>query len=418
MGRARSESGLTHRSERPSRRGATAFAVCRANARPGDATCYARGTAPPEEQMAMALLATLVDRIERSVAHLDAARTHDALAAHLRTLRLRDPDGRWVANELEARASFLLPGDVDGTELGAFARRVADGVQQNPYLVHAIDAMAAAALPARTDMFHSEVDNVLADVATWALALDRLTAAMHEDWRVLAACRDAWKAARAREPLRRHASAFERAKVASLDVAFGYTLAFHQGRPIPPRYARWMLPLNIVEAILDDVRKGHADNARSALPLVAAAPGTRRHDAATGAGPTGWSDDQRAILYRMPLPRQWADLYGTWNLAFVAGFPDMAYLIPKLIIPQVAQYQSTPEAYIYKRSLALYAAAHFVLFRRLDRASDVVTSDVRWVEAELLRRWGAANLESARSYTSDLLACGSTAPRRLLARIV
>jgi len=63
-------------------------------------------------------------------------------------------------------------------------------------------------------------------------------------------------------------------------------------------------------------------------------------------------------LLRFALPRRWADLYTTWNLAFVSHYGDFPYLMTKLLIPQVNGYQDSPEEYIYNRLLALYCQLH------------------------------------------------------------
>ena len=74
-------------------------------------------------------------------------------------------------------------------------------------------------------------------------------------------------------------------------------------------------------------------------------------DIRTGAGPTRFSEDGQRIEFRPPLPRQWADLYQTWNMAFISKYPDFPFFMAKLLIPSVSGYQGRPENYLYPRDL-------------------------------------------------------------------
>ncbi|MGB5375846.1 MAG: hypothetical protein WBN15_18855 [Polyangiales bacterium] len=103
--------------------------------------------------------------------------------------------------------------------------------------------------------------------------------------------------------------------------------------------------MNIIEAMFEDVRLGHRDNAASAWPLVKDRPGSWAREAKTGEVAARWSDDGKAISLSFALPRRWADLYATWNLAFVSHYGDFPYLMTKLLIPQVNGYQNSPQEY-------------------------------------------------------------------------
>ena len=63
------------------------------------------------------------------------------------------------------------------------------------------------------------------------------------------------------------------------------------------------------------------------------------NDTRTQQGETRISEDGQKLEFRPPLPRQWNDLYSTWNLAFVTNTeltPAWPYFMVKLLIPSVS----------------------------------------------------------------------------------
>ena len=159
-----------------------------------------------------------------------------------------------------------------------------------------------------------------------------------------------------------------------------------------------LLPMNIIEAMFEDIRLGNRDNAASAWPLVKDRPGSWAREAKTGEVAASWSEDRKAILLSFALPRRWADLYATWNLAFVSHCGDFPYLMTKLLIPQVNGYQDSPEEYIYNRLLALYCQLHYTGFGRVDLARQGRDA-IDWHDEALTKLWSSVNRESAEKYS-------------------
>jgi len=148
-----------------------------------------------------------------------------------------------------------------------------------------------------------------------------------------------------------------------------------------------------------DMSEGHAANARTGKILNDFPCGAKRYDPRTGEGPTIWTRNGKALQYRMALPREWADLYGSWNLAFVSRYREFPYLFAKLLIPQVQEYTDEPGAYIYNRALALYIHLHFLYLTRADNAAQDVES-IDWADKDLTHLWGQVNLASAKAYAA------------------
>ena len=68
-------------------------------------------------------------------------------------------------------------------------------------------------------------------------------------------------------------------------------------------------------------------------------PGGGENNTRTHQGPTTISDGGQTIEFRPPFPGLWADLYTTWNMAFVT-IPELSeawpYWLVKLVIPSVS----------------------------------------------------------------------------------
>ena len=88
-----------------------------------------------------------------------------------------------------------------------------------------------------------------------------------------------------------------------------------------------------MEAVLEDERTQNFDNAEAGV-ILAKFPHTREHNNRTGSGPCHLSPSRQFWECPQPLSLHWADLYSSWNLAFVSEFPDFVYYIPKLLIHQ------------------------------------------------------------------------------------
>ena len=103
----------------------------------------------------------------------------------------------------------------------------------------------------------------------------------------------------------------------------------------------------------------------------------------------------------MALPKEWADLYQVWNMAFVSQIDNYPFWIAKLLIPQVSDYKDRPEEYIYRRALALYTSEHYILFGgRDDKRQGIPT--INWPDKALTAAWGKANASAAVAYDRDV----------------
>ena len=136
------------------------------------------------------------------------------------------------------------------------------------------------------------------------------------------------------------------------------------------------------------------DNALAGQPLLQLGSGGKRGDMAKFAR---LSADGRTVETRPPLPLQWADLYTTWNMAFVSHLPNFPYFIVKLLIPTVSDYQDYPEAFIHHRLTTLWATINYQI-----AVLGLGGPDFDWSSKALSQSWGRVNKESAADYVKHL----------------
>jgi hypothetical protein len=347
----------------------------------------------------------IAERIKELIADLRSERITELVLQHLQQFRLVDNAGRWQGQELAAIGDWLLCENLDTHDALELVDEAARCASANPYLVEFLERARGKASERLIEKVRAEGATVLPSVVTYGLLLERLTRAMRNHWRIIEACREIWLRARdavLKSPdaaeLKSHWAPFEHAKVVSIDIMIDRVLSFHESGSVDPGFTRLLLPMNIIEAVFEDIRLGHRDNAASAWPLVKDRPGSWDRKAETGGVAARWSEDGKAILVSFALPRQWADLYTTWNLAFVSHYRDFPYLMTKLLIPQVNGYQDAPEEYIYNRLLALYCQLHYTSFGRIDLLRQG-REPFDWHDEVLTELWSSVNRESAQKYS-------------------
>ncbi len=340
----------------------------------------------------------LAERIKEAIAGLRRDHIAELIRQHLIQFRLMDGAGGWQAEELAALSDWLLGEDLGTADARELVDEAARCAGANPYLIEFLNRAKGEAFDHLYRKVQTEGTTVLPSVVTYGLVLERLTQAMRNDWRIISACREIWLSAREAEGMKSHWTVFEHAKVLSIDVTVDRVLGFHESGSVAPEFTRVLLPVNIIEAMFEDIRLGNRDNAASAWPLVKDRPGSRASDAKAGDVAARWSEDRKAILLGFALPRRWADLYTTWNLAFVSHYGDFPYLMTKLLIPQVNGYRDSPEEYIYNRLLALYCQLHYTGFGRIDLAR-LGRDAIDWHDEALTKLWSRVNRESAEEYS-------------------
>lgn len=343
----------------------------------------------------------IVDQIKTCLNCVDEKNMRDQMLRHYKILHLIGEDGKWATTELQAISNYLLPSNLTENVSKNFVDRMANASMQNAYLA---DFFKAAGKETFTTLFkkmETEGRLFIPGIIAWSFVLDRLTKAMYDNPAITRSCVEIFKCLRTSRNLFKGITVFYKIKLLSIELPLtkNYLKSFETGI-INGHDGKWTLPLNILEATISDYFGGRADNAKASLALIANGPG-RKSDPRTGAGPSDWSEDKKAPCRSSPLPIEWADLYQTWNMAFVTHFPAFPQIIPKLFIPTVAEYRAKPKEYLYVRVLALYLTLYHFGLDKIDRRKNN-QPEIDWYDKKLTRLWGKINLESSRKYKDEI----------------
>jgi len=142
------------------------------------------------------------------------------------------------------------------------------------------------------------------------------------------------------------------------------------------------LIVNIAEAIAADLISKNYKNAAAGMALNLVLP---RHVHSRAEDPAkvelGYSDT-------------WTSLYHSWNCAYVTG-TGVLFILPKLIIPLVANSESTE--YIHKRTMALNNSLGFLISGGTD--SKVYTPLEN--ADQIMRIWGEINVRHAKDLLKE-----------------
>jgi hypothetical protein len=336
--------------------------------------------------------------LKAAVKGIDEKRMQNLLAKQYDCLHLMDERKNWLLPSLNAISGELLPNDLTEEKTVNFIDEIARLAEANPYLVSFLKRVDQETFPVLAGKVSAEGAVVIPELVAYAWMLECLTRAMYNDYRIALEFVPHFQKERNEPNSFNYVNYFHKLKLKSVEIPIKKNIAKRFGSGIiSPQAYRWTLPINILEACLTDYMNGYKHNARAGRTLMVNRPGRKTDHPLTGAGPSRWSENKKAVSVRMPMPKQWADLYQTWNMAFVMQFPVHLYLLPKLLIPQVASYQNAPTEYIYKRVLALYLVVNYSGFCVQAKANNK-EQVADWRDSKLTKLWGESNLESAKAY--------------------
>jgi len=322
------------------------------------------------------------------------------MCKHYQILQLIDEDGVWASPELQQLAEVLLPKDITEERSGQFIDEMSRAAEQNLYLMRFLERAKEATFERLAEQVRLEGKQVIPDLVALSFVFDKLTRAMYDHPAVIRECVRIFEHSKTRIRL----TLFHRLKLAMVGGPVKRIfLKSHRTGIVSGRAGSWMLPLNILAATVGDYVTGYRNNVKAGWTLTRNRPGMRAGSTLAGAGPSSLSEDRKAIRLAMPKPKEWADLYQTWNMAFVSQIGDFVYLLPKLCIPQVANYRDKPTEYIYNRVLTLYIYLHYSKFAKI-RKTQINEPYIQWNDRQLTELWGQVNAECAASYEAELKA--------------
>lgn len=348
------------------------------------------------------------EQLKGYVSDLSSKEVYQLMKKHYMTLCLISKEGHWASPELQSISDILLPGELDGSGCCEFLDEIAVANMENEYLMYFFSQGKFSEYSTLKQKLETEGKKILPDVIGYALMLQRLTKACADDWKVFASMFYIYRKARQEKKAFDVLPLFHKIKLMSVDKPCekNYILA-HKTRVIKPTAGGIAVAINILEATIADSRKKNKGNAKAGWILAKNKCGLKKADTLTGAGPSRWSADGKKIQRCYPLPKKWADLYQTWNMNFVTRFGDFPYLLPKLLIPQVAHVIDQPENYIYHRAIALIIYLNYAGFDYIEK-QEKGQKAIDWYDDRLNKEWGKCNGKMAQQYERDLQDAKST----------
>lgn len=325
-----------------------------------------------------------------TVKDLEPEAIKQSIKTHYKILGLMDSSENWVRDELAAIEYQLLPDVVTSSDLKKLIHQSASNLSHNKYLEIFLNEASQRSLQLTKTASSDLGQRQLQDVITFAYALQKISTALRVDMNLLEVVQDVWANRRKTLGVHKVANLFEKAKLYSVEYCMNKVVKFHKTREVDPRFLKLMLPLNIVEANLEDSRKGMIDNADAGWVLSRSYPGKNCPE--NQSCEANFTEDGNGLLISLPEPKAYADLYQSWNMAFVLNYANYPYFLAKLSIPLVSGYEDDSRSYIYHRALALYTFIHYELFSRLEKP---IEESLDWRDQELQKIWGQCNKYNA-----------------------
>ena len=353
--------------------------------------------------------------IKNTLAETSSTEIRTMMENHLKQMRLMMTNNNvWSHQILENIAYYLLPRSINEKDLALLVDDMAENASRNPYLQSFLLQAIGPDFKDVLTKVKEEGYKVFLHIVSYAMVLDRLINAMRADYKVLEACSQVWS--EQLQPLqcnkynllntflkKSSIPLFNLAKTFSVQPVVDDIVSCLRSGQVPPTFGRVMLPLNILEAKLLDFLEGNFANVGVALILAKQKP-QKEENHCSGAGPTLLSVDGQAIQFNLALPLKWADLYQTWNMAFVTNYNSWPYFLTKLLIPSVSGYQANPSEYLYNRVLALITHINWVLMGEMYK-DEAEGKNITWRSKTLTRSWGRINYQSAMEYEHAISLC-------------
>ncbi len=339
------------------------------------------------EKQAKEKIESLAKKLKDTAGDVSASVVRDKFTK----LGLIKSDGEWYSDKIKSFGEKLLK-DVDGRYVESFIDRAVHAAEENDYLMGAISEIMNN---------HEDTDNTdeylkrIPDLIGFAIVLNELTQGQADDIDILEDCLKCWREQRnAKGGVLKSLGLCGAIKMWSVEKPIEESLKYRKADEIPHDFAKWILPINILEACFFDILKGNFDNALTGIRLAKNHPG--KYDASCAE-----LDRNGHIHVNLPQPKLWADLYGSWNMAFVSQLVSMPFYMIKLLVPAVNDYKDRPKEYICLRAFALKTTLEYLAVLKEEE------KECTPLPKSVTRAWGGVNRCSARAYQNEVDATAS-----------
>jgi len=327
----------------------------------------------------------------------------DLLVSVLQQFEVIDPQLNFRIQFEQGEISTLLPREFDGSFFSELISKVGESAEENTYLASFLNELSKedwSQITCCLGESRFQQYQALATLLTFAYALEKINTLANlspENLRVLVTH---YQRIRKEKNYYRLGNLLGMIKLHSIELPLVRFLKAHKKRKMGASFAKFLLSFNIFEALLVDLATGFWDNAKVAWTLIKFPPNFKAfffRSFKKGAG-SRFSDDNYFLELSPPNPREWADLYQVWNMAFVSQFEGALFLLVKLFIPSVAGYNERPQQYMHRRITAMHFAMHFLDFTNHHSYLPININKTSALSKELTKKWTKHNREAARKY--------------------
>lgn len=325
---------------------------------------------------------------------------------------LLDLDNLWINELIACHAGVLLPSVNIKESILKLLDEMKDGLFENPYFVEFLekipwenkDALENYSVLTVMSSDKNKELKFIKSIISFAFCLEKINVLLRDDSNVLELLVKLYKIKRKKNNFYRLSNILGVIKFHSIELPLLRFLKAKKKKRMSANFGKYILMLNIFEAMLVDLAVGLYDNAKSTFPLIVFSPNFKgwffgRYQKGE---PSTFSKDGKALLMFSPAPKEWADLYQVWNMAFVAQFAQAPYLLAKLIIPSVSRYVDRPAEYMHTRITALHLTMNY-----LDSAMNapkirVDLKDLGPAQRPLIDLWGRVNKNCSLQYKQSI----------------
>ncbi|MBY0412829.1 MAG: hypothetical protein K2Q18_01625 [Bdellovibrionales bacterium] len=324
-----------------------------------------------------------------------------------------DQDNNWVNDLIAVHEKTLVPENAIKDHIQKFIDEVRDALISNTYFMDLLEKIPwrdqriienYSPFTMSSNVKFDEL-SFLKYIISFAYCLEKINVLLREETNVLDMLINLYRVKRKENNFYRPSNILAIIKFHSIELPLVRFLKARIKNEMPPNFGKYILMLNIFEASLVDLAVGFFNNARSTIPLIIFSPNFKGQfffQKYQKGLPSDFSKDGKALLLFSPAPKEWADLYQVWNMAFVAQFAQAPYLLAKLLIPSVSNYANRPTEYMHNRITALHLTMNYLDSAINSPKIQINIKNVGPAQGALIKLWGKVNKSCGDKYKNKI----------------
>ncbi|MBK22854.1 MAG: hypothetical protein CME70_02520 [Halobacteriovorax sp.] len=304
----------------------------------------------------------------------------------------------WIHEFLRAEDDLLIP--KDKSELVDFINKSSHLISHNTYLVNILK------ITPKTELEYLG-ESHLTQLIVFAYSLDKINSLMRENLELADFLVKHFHRKRKENNFYRLNNILRIIKFHSIQYPLIKFIKDHKKGRVAKSSGKFILAANIFEAFLVDLFKGYFKNAFSCIPLMIFSPNFKALHLFKRFFKLGSdsriSKDGNGFEMISPEQKKWSDLYQSWNFTFVSQFKEAPYLLIKLIIPSVTDYEKIPAGYMHTRITALFLCLNYVDFASNHCVLETDLDKLKPFSRTLIKEQGKINYNSGKDYFRSVL---------------